>query len=232
VSPLTVERLEASLLRERVSERVRQAIRDLELVPGERLIERDLAERTGASRATIREAIRELASEGLVTVVPQRGAIVCEPTPKEAAEIYELRSVIEGLAGRHFALSASDDDVEDLRQAYKDFVNAQKATNDIRAWLRCKAAFYEVLFRGADNPTIQTAISSLQTRVAVLRTASMSMPGRARLSAREIKAIVDAAERRDPDAAALACQRHVEAAGEAALKALRLGTSQTNKEPK
>ena len=104
----------AAPLREQVTDRVRQAILDLRLRPGERLIERELTESLGVSRATVREVIRQLAAEGLVTVVPQRGAEVTSLSASDAADIYEMRASLEALAVRRFVQRAGDDQVRAL----------------------------------------------------------------------------------------------------------------------
>ena len=97
----------AAPLREQVSDLLRREIVEMRLRPGQRLVERELIKQIGVSRTTIREALRELAAEGLVTTIPQKGAIVAIPSPKEAAEVYEVRALLEGLAAREFARNAS-----------------------------------------------------------------------------------------------------------------------------
>src|ERR1700743_1260451 len=86
----------AAPLREQVTDVLREAILDFRLRPGERLVGRDLIEKTGFPRATIREVLRQLTAEGLVTVIPQRGAVVVELTRKEAADLYEVRTRVDG----------------------------------------------------------------------------------------------------------------------------------------
>src|ERR1700742_5292863 len=93
----------AAPLREQLTDVLREAFLDFRLRPGERLVERDLIDKTGVSRATIREVLRQLTAEGLVTVIPQRGAVVVELTRKEAAGLSEVRTMLEGLAARLFA---------------------------------------------------------------------------------------------------------------------------------
>src|SRR5512146_1240513 len=102
-----VERV-AAPLREQVSDLLRREIVSMRLQPGQRLVERELIERIGVSRTTVREALRELAAEGLVTTIPQKGAIVAIPSPKEAAEVYEVRALLEGLAASEFATNADE----------------------------------------------------------------------------------------------------------------------------
>lgn len=218
--PLTPTALEASLLRDQVCKRLRDAIITMELKPGERLVERELSLSTGVSRATIREALRELASEGLVTVLPQRGVVVRVPTLKEAEELYELRAVIEGLAGRRFAQRASEEQASELREAAEALASAHRSHQDITEILALKTNFYDVLFAGADSPTMESIAFGLRARVNVLRHLSLGTPGREEKSVREIEAIAEAVERRDPDAAERACVAHVRGASEVALDAM------------
>src|SRR6185369_7343119 len=103
---LRVERTPA-LIRSQVLENLRQAILDRRLAPGQRLIERELVELTGVSRTSVREALRELAAEGLVTAIPNRGTIVTSVSAEEARQLYEVRSALEALAGRLFVANAS-----------------------------------------------------------------------------------------------------------------------------
>src|SRR5579864_3211195 len=97
----------AAPLRDQVLEIVRGAILDFRYKPGQRLIERELIEQIGVSRTTIREVLRELDAEGLVTTIPQRGAIVVVPTPEEATDLYDVRASLEALAARRFVERAS-----------------------------------------------------------------------------------------------------------------------------
>src|ERR1700730_10311746 len=90
-----VERV-AAPLRDQVLDGLRQAIVEQRLPPGQRLIERELVEQIGVSRTTIREVLRQLTAEGLVTTIPQKGAVVAAPSPEEAADLYEVRAALEG----------------------------------------------------------------------------------------------------------------------------------------
>jgi DNA-binding GntR family transcriptional regulator len=196
----------AAPLREQVLEVVRQAILDFRYKPGQRLIER---EQTGVSRTTIREVLRELEAEGLVTTIPQKGAIVVVPTPEEAVELYEVRSALEQLTVRNFVARASDKQVAALRRKAKDFTEVVERGEDTRAMLRAKDAFYDVLFEGAGNRQVSAILGSLQARVRMLRAASMSNPDRGQKIVAELEALVAAIESRDPDAAARACAEHL-----------------------
>jgi DNA-binding GntR family transcriptional regulator len=213
---LRVERVPA-LIRSQVTENLRQAILDRRLPPGQRLIERELVELTGVSRTSVREALRELAAEGLVTAIPNKGTVVTSVGAEEARQLYEVRSALEALAGRLFVEHAGAAHRRALTRALDkiDRLAARKAPI-----LAAKDAFYDVLFEGGGNAALRTVVGGLHARVSVLRSLSLSVPGRTAHSLQELHAIVDAVLAGDADAAAAACSRHVQEAGRAALEAL------------
>jgi DNA-binding GntR family transcriptional regulator len=211
----------AAPLREQVVDVLREAILDFRLKPGQRLIERELIEQTGVSRTTIREVLRQLAAEGLVTTIPQKGAIVVVPSAQEAADLYEVRASLEALAGRRFVRRASDQHVAQLRKAFKEIERlAKRRQPDIQALLGAKDRFYDVLLEGAGNSVIRSTLDTLRARVRVLRATSLTQPDRMGAMIEEIRAIVEAVEARDADAAAEACARHTNEAARFGLSGL------------
>lgn len=178
-------------------------------------------EQLGVSRTTIREALRELASEGLVTVVPQRGAIVSAPSLDEALDLYEVRAALESLLTRHFVERASDTDVEKLAATVDGLTKTSAESTDIRTILAAKDEFYRVLIGGARSTTLQQLIESIQARVQVLRATSLSEAGRVGQVVQELRAIVDAIAKRDADRAAALTAEHVRTAAKTALHSLR-----------
>ena len=210
----------AAPIREKVLEVLRNAIVEQHLPPGHRLIERELIEQTGVSRTTVREALRELAAEGLVTTIPQKGAIVAMPTADEAADLYEVRAVLEALAGRLFVLNATQADVDQLRAAFAEVQRVTVDGGDIRAMLQAKDRFYDVLLRGSGNDAVYRILAALKARVGLLRTTSLSQRGRPKRAVAEIRAILRAVEVGDGEAAARACAEHVEQAAATGLKGL------------
>jgi GntR family transcriptional regulator, trigonelline degradation regulator len=213
-----VERV-AAPLREQVLDLLRREIVELRFQPGQRLVERELIERLGVSRTTIREALRELAAEGLVTSIPQKGSIVAVPSLKEAAEVYEVRALLEGAAARQFSERATEVHLVSLRGAFAA-VELAGAADDPKALVAAKDQFYEVLFDGADNSIIRQVIGALHARVAVLRAASLQELGRPAQSVAEIHAIVTSVEKRDGDRAAQAAAFHVRQAAAALFRQL------------
>jgi DNA-binding GntR family transcriptional regulator len=214
---LRVERAPAPI-RSRVLDNLRQAILERKLAPGQRLIERELVELTGVSRTSIREALRELAAEGLVTTIPNKGTVVATVTAEEARQLYQVRSALEGLAGRLFVENATSAQRRALVNALRAVERA--APKGSPAMLAAKDKFYDVLFEGGGNEALRSMAGALHARVNLLRSMSLSVPGRSAESLAELAEIVAAVQAGDADAAAKACSHHVEAAGMAGLGAL------------
>ena len=211
----------AAPLREQVTASLRQAILDFSLQPGQRLVERELIERLGVSRTTVREAIRELAAEGLVTVVPQKGAIVTTPSLDDAIDLYEVRASLESLVVQRFVERASDSQVERLGQTVEDLAAVTTATTSIREVLQAKDRFYAVLIEGARSIALQQLLETIQARVQVLRATSMSEPGRPLQVVKELRGIVVAIADRDAELASRRCAAHIRNASVTALAHLR-----------
>ncbi|MCW2696528.1 MAG: transcriptional regulator, GntR family [Modestobacter sp.] len=210
----------AAPLRKQIVELLRRAIIDFEFEPGERLVERVLCERFDVSRTVIREALRQLESEGLVTMVANRGPVVAQPTEAEAEALFEVRAVLEALAGRMFARRATAAQRAMLTQRLAD-VEMAFADGELSSVLPAKDAFYEALLDGADNPVIRATLLSIHARVSLLRGLSLQAEGRASRTLDELRAIVQAAVAGDEAAAWAACEAHVHAAADVAFGQLR-----------
>ena len=210
----------AAPLREQVIAALRQAILDFKLVPGQRLVERELIESLGVSRTTIREALRELASEGLVTVVPQRGAIVSVPSLDDAMDLYEVRASLESLMVQRFVERASDDQVAQLELTVSGFAAVVDSGAEVREILAAKNQFYVVLIAGASSNAVQQLLEAIQARVQALRATSLAEPGRARDVIGELQAIIAAISARDASRASELMAAHVRAAARTALASL------------
>jgi DNA-binding GntR family transcriptional regulator len=199
----------AAPVREQVLEQLRDAIVDMRLQPEQRLVERELVELTGVSRTTIREVLRQLAAEGLVETIPNKGMVVASVPLERAAELYEVRAVLEGMAARQFVQRATEAHLRKLKAAFAMIEQAAREPVSVVTMLAAKKAFYDALFEGAANPTIQEIVQGLQARVTLLRRASLVQPGRPAETVREVRAIVQAIERGDPELAAEASVSHV-----------------------
>lgn len=219
----------AAPLRDQVLTVMRQAILDFELRPGQRLIERELIEQLGVSRATVREVVARLAAEGLVTIIPQRGAIVSILSVEEAADIYEMRVALEALAVQRFIERASEDHHRQLRAAFGALERHYRDDSNLEQ-VRAKDAFYRVLFEGASSPPLAETLTILQARVQALRATSLSAPGRPAEMVNEIREIVEAIEARDTSRATTASATHVRNAAKVAFSRIEDGTERVDLE--
>jgi DNA-binding GntR family transcriptional regulator len=215
---LSVDRSDATL-RSQVFKRLHQAITTGLLRPGQRLVERELCEMLGVSRPLVREAIRQLEAEGLVTVAPYRGPTVTQLTREMAEDAYRVRGVLEALASKLFAERADESAKRGLRQSFEDLAVAY-ASRDTTLILEKKTAFYDTLLRGSGSTTAHALLRQIHARVTLLRATSLSRPARLDESIAEVRLIVEAIEAGDGDAAWQRTIDHISAASAAALAAL------------
>jgi GntR family transcriptional regulator, trigonelline degradation regulator len=174
ISPI---RKSVAPLRQQVVEELRRLIIIGRLPPGGRLIERELIAMLGVSRTVIREALRQLESEGLITMIPNKGPVVRDLTLSEARDLYVIRAVLEGLAARLFAENASQAQLEQLQAALILTGEAYDGGNPEQI-LEAKNHFYEVLFEGANSSTLSAMIATLHGRIRRWRALGLSHPQR------------------------------------------------------
>jgi DNA-binding GntR family transcriptional regulator len=209
--------LQAAPLRQRVVELLRQEILDDELHPGERLLETTLCERYGVSRTVIREALRQLESEQLITMLPNRGPIVTVLTAEGIEALYEVRRALEGLVGELFAQRASDEQaralVDHLAVMEKDYLHGTLESRGAS-----KDEFYRILVTGAGNSVLEDTLQGIHTRIGIFRHYAFIDEERVARSMEELRRIIHAAaELRDPALARRACEDHILRAGQLAI---------------
>ncbi len=194
----------AAPLRQQVEHAIREAIINGQFRPGQRLTERELTLSLGVSRTLVREALRQLESEGLITVIPNRGPIVRELSTEEIEDLYAIRAVLEGLAARSFAEKADDDNLRLLDQAATDAIQAYEAGDAVQA-LEGKNRFYDILVRGSSSPAMPAILATLQSRIRQWRAIGMTHPQRSSTRPQEaidgLKTIWSAIRNRDAAAA-------------------------------
>ena len=200
-------------------ELLRRAIADGEYVPGVKLVERELAIKYGVGRTAVRDALRHLAAERIVVLTENRGARVRELDYAEAADIYQVRAVLEGLAGELFAVRGTAEakksfaeSLEPVRKAIEDF--------DTTAALVASDIYYAHLLEGARNAELQEAVNRLHVRIHQIRRVSLSMKDRAQPTIEGLQRVVDAILSGDPAQARRACVDHVRASASATLPLL------------
>lgn len=217
----------SATLRTLVEDKIRQAISSGHFRPGQRLVERELCEIIGVGRTSIREALRQLEAEGLITTHAHRGPSVSVISLDEAEQLYAVRALLESYSGQEFALKGTDDDVARLEADVEAFASAAARCEanpnpqTRRDLIEAKTAFYACLMEGSRNVIVHQLLKLLHNRVTLLRITSMTQPGRLAHSVEEIREIVAAIKARDGQLAADACRRHIERAAETAIAYLK-----------
>jgi len=205
----------AAPLRRQVLHELRQSIISGRLSPGERLVERELISMMGVSRTVIREALRQLESEGLVDIIPNKGPVVRNLTWEEAQDLYAIRAVLEGLAARLFTEQADEAQMEELERALLGVADAYESGDPERV-LDAKGSFYDVLFTGAKSQTLSSMIGILHGRIRRWRAIGVSHPRRTRErqheSMRNLRVMIRAARAHDAGLAERAIRDDVQRA--------------------
>lgn len=210
----------AAVLRHSVTESIRNAICLGHSRPGARLPERELCEMAGVSRTLVREALRQLESEGLIPVIPHRGPVVERLLPEQAAGVYQVREDLEGLACQLFAEHASDPQLHALQEAFQTLQCTLSQGTPLER-LTAKNFFYQRLLEGAGNEALTSTLRMLNSRIMLLRTTSMQTPGRIRESLTELADLMECLAARDGAGARAAARRHVRNAARVAIENLR-----------
>ena len=199
-------------LREKILENIRDAIVSGSLKGGSRVSEPGLAERYGISRTPVREAFRQLEAEGYLTVIPRRGAIVREFSPKDIEEFYAIKSIMEGYAARRACEKLSEKDLDRLQNI--NFKLAELARiGDIKHFFKIHSDFHELFIKAADNEKLHELIAGLVTKFQRLRFTSLSLPGRMEISVQEHEKIIGAVRIKDPDLAETLVRKNAEYGG-------------------
>ncbi|HHY71581.1 MAG TPA: GntR family transcriptional regulator [Thermoanaerobacterales bacterium] len=195
-------------LRDLVFAAIREAILNGRLKPGERLMEVQLAEEMGVSRTPVREAIRKLELEGLVVMVPRKGAYVAGLTLKDAAEVFEIRSSLEGLAAALAAERITDEEVTSLDRILEAISTAGEK-GDIKTIIKKDMEFHQVLFSASRNDRLAQIINNLKEQIDRFRMQSFSNPARLKSVLSEHKNILDSIKQGDAENAERLAKEHI-----------------------
>ncbi|MBX3499727.1 MAG: GntR family transcriptional regulator [Alphaproteobacteria bacterium] len=155
-------------LHEAVAARLRDMIVEGRLTPGERLNERELCEQLGISRTPLREALRVLATEGLVALPPNRGAQVVKLSPEDVRDTFTVMGALEGLSGELACRHVSDADIAALRAMHEEMVGCH-ARGDLPSYYRINRVIHERINAIAGNPTLTRTYRALNDRLHALR---------------------------------------------------------------
>jgi DNA-binding GntR family transcriptional regulator len=200
-------------LYQEVAELLRQRIFNRELAPGSWIDELKLAEEYGISRTPLREALKVLATEGLVTMKMRRGAYVTEVNDKDLRDVFHLMAVLEADAAVTAAQTATDEQLEELNDLH---LQLEKSTKDRVQFFTINEAFHVKLLEVANNRWRDQMVADLRKVMKLNRAQSLLKAGRIQESLAEHTAIMAALNKRDAKAAQMAMRLHIESGQEAA----------------
>ena len=196
-------------LRDVVFKTLRQAILKGELEPGERLMEIQLAERLGVSRTPIREAIRKLELEGLVLMIPRRGAEVAKISEKNLRDVLEVRRSLEELAIDLACQRIQEEELETLREAQKEFA-AAIAAGDAMEIAQTDEKFHEIIYSGTGNQKLMQILSNLREQMYRYRLEYIKDANKRQILLVEHEQILKALSLRHVQEARLAVREHID----------------------
>jgi DNA-binding GntR family transcriptional regulator len=205
IQPARVENL---TLWQRVYDHLRAEILEGRLEPGAELAEVALSEQLGVSRGPIREAIGRLASEGLVTVRPRRGAVVRSLSKAEFLELYQVREALERMAVQLAVPRLAAEHFEELTEL-NTTMDGHAARGDVAKFFEANLAFHARLFDVAGNGKLQESYRQLLGQLGRYRLRSLTLRGNLQRSVSEHAAILRAAKRGDADRAAQLMAEHI-----------------------
>jgi len=204
-------------LREMVYEELKMQILTGAIIPGMRMMEVELAEEMGVSRTPIREAIRKLEKEGLVTIEPRRGAYASMISTEDMVEILEVRQDLEGLAAFFAADRMKPEQMAELRETSNNY-NEAVASGNMEDMIKCDTKFHRIIVDSCHNKILEHMIEQLQELVLRFRYIYYDNFRRAENMPEEHEAIVAAIASGDANKARDAADIHIERLKELVIK--------------
>jgi DNA-binding GntR family transcriptional regulator len=213
-------------LQDVVADRIRSAILEGDLKPGEWLRQERLALEYGVSQMPVREALKKLAVDGLVEHVPYRGVRVIEFSPEDISDLFATRSFLEGLAARAAAARITDDEIAELKKIHT-CMQAKLAPEDLSEYRDLNRKFHTLIFSASRRAYLVRTLAQLWTTFPSMlfgnyaRTADSPLPERDADDIGEHARIIAALERHNSDEAEQALRQHIESSGRQLVAALR-----------
>ncbi len=211
--------LRGTSLHDGVAARLRALVFDRALAPGEFIDEVGLAAQWQISRTPLREALKVLAAEGLVELVPRRGARVVELTDTDAEQLFPVMAMLEGRCAHEATLRAGPDDLAELRRLH-DKLERHAAAGDLDGYYRANHEFHSAVQALAANRWLDRATGDLRRFMRLWRGRQLALPGRIGASINEHRVLLAAIEQGDAERAGRAMHDHLIAQLQA-LKALQ-----------
>ena len=201
-----------SSIAERLRRKIEHEILMFNFKPGERLDESRLAERYGSSRTPVREALRQLAAEGLVRIRPHRGAVVSGLSMAELIEMFEMMAIYEGVCARLAAMHATPDEIAQLSDAH-EVCELRCEADDFEGYCLANAGFHEAIYRASHNSYLVKQTISTRNKLGAYRRFQLRRNNRLRESFREHEAVLEAIRKGEAEEADRLMREHIAVQG-------------------
>jgi DNA-binding GntR family transcriptional regulator len=213
-------------LHEEIVERLRDLIVDNALKPGEKIQEPELCERFGVSRTPLREALKALAAEGLVTLQPNRGATVAKITPEEVDQLFPIIGALEALAGELACTKITDAAVAAIRRDHERMVMHYQR-GEWAPYIKLNRVIHEAIFAAAGNPSLTALYQQLLIRTHSVRFVAKKSAARWKEAVEDHEKILAALEKRDGKRLARILTGHLQNKAETILEVMRAQTTRS-----
>jgi DNA-binding GntR family transcriptional regulator len=196
------------MLHDEVVSRVRHLLMEGEIPPGARVPERDLCLTLGISRTPLREALKVLAAEGYVVLLPNRGARAAKLTQKDVQDLFEVCESLEAAAGELACQRITDEQVRRIAGLHEEMVLHYR-NRDLPQYYRCNRSIHEAIVDAADNAVLASLYESVTSRIRRARFVAPMPPAHWELAVQEHEAILNALQRRDGAGLSHILRRHL-----------------------
>jgi DNA-binding GntR family transcriptional regulator len=209
-------------LHDQVAARLRTMLVEGLIQPGAKLNERELCERLGVSRTPLREAIKLLAAEGLVDLLPNRGAVAVKLTEADVLNTFEVLAMLEGMSGALAAERITDAELTEIRALHYEMM-ACFARRDLSGYYRINARIHSAINNAAANPVLSGTYRSINARVQSLRFRTNQNEAKWQQAVQEHERMVEALAARDAEAMRTVLIQHLLRKRDAIIDLMRAG---------
>jgi DNA-binding GntR family transcriptional regulator len=213
--------IKKKILHEEIADNLREMIMSGELREGDKIKENELCDWMGISKTPLREALRVLSAEGLIRLIPNRGAYVTTPTFEEIKEMFDVMSVLEGACARAAAEKMSEEDLSKLEKLHKR-LEEQYDCRDQKEYIHQNNSYHALVQELAGNKTLNQIVNGLRQKILLYRFQSLNLPGRFEQSIQEHRSLLGAFRDRDPEKAEMLMKSHLKKQCDALEKLTKL----------
>mgnify|MGYP002640474826 CR=1 FL=1 len=218
-----MERLpERTNLRDQIYDILKRRIVLREIESGNKINEEDLAKSLGVSRTPIRETLLRLEHEGIVKIIPRRGAFVISQSKEKVNDLFEVREVLEGLVARLATKNMNHERLDRLKRCLEKISSANGENNKLLKYTPADVEFHTTLLEASDNELLNNMMESVNVNLQMVRLRTVALPGRPEQTVKEHYDILAAIEKRDSTLAEKLMRKHVASVRKDALKNMSL----------